>query len=112
MCIVSNIGDYGKERFPSPIPPWDKPFIDDIYRPSSANEILVLKERIKILEQELAKWKAFKELMDVADKVDILFDQKECVDPAKYEWYQDVLKRLSILEAELNRIKQAFNGPG
>lgn len=76
MCVVSYVSDYGN-TFPDSY--WLK-------NPSY--------------------WDHFKKLLEDARKFDEETGQKECVDPKKQEWMDNIEKKLANLEKEIKVLKR------
>lgn len=88
MCIMSMVIDYGRERIWPQIPPatWPSPV------PSTPPVDH---------EAELAKWEAFKKLLDKAKELDIVAAQPDCEDPEKVKWLKEMDHRMKAIEEKL-----------
>lgn len=108
MCVVSNIGDYGRKQYwPNPFDDWQKwpsvapvspanpkvvplPIPDFPYTPTPVD-----------WEKELQRMKEFQELIEKARKYDEMTNEPDCEDPQKTDWLKDLEARVEFLEKNL-----------
>ncbi|AFU87921.1 hypothetical protein CcrColossus_gp051 [Caulobacter phage CcrColossus] len=108
MCVVSAVMDYGQQLWPQPQKPWMTPLVPDIPIDIAPDKPLTLKDFAKKEEGRLptaAEIKAFKKLVDAAERFDAIANQPHCEDPEK-------IKLLQRLEERLARIEAAVGAPG
>ena len=114
MCIYSNVGDWGRR--------WDKDtWIPNPYRiipglpivpmprPDDSKDLADQLEKIKNRRDALPKtpWAIFKEMLKLAQQLDVLLGQPDCEDEAKVAWMKEVEELIAskCLHPETKRVE-------
>lgn len=90
MCVVSNIGDYGRTMWPAPLPP--APYVPFTFPSSPYNG--PTKEQFE----------EFLELLRAARKFDVATGQKDCPSEDKTAWMRELAKLVGVDPAKVDEI--------
>lgn len=96
MCVVSNIGDYGRRQLWPQLP--QIPFPDYIYKQFDQDP---KDAEIKRLTDELEKYKKFQALMEAAKQMDAAAGTPDCESAEKTDWIKDLDARMKEVERVL-----------
>lgn len=98
MCILSNVGDWGRQQIwpqlPS-VPDWQI-YYQQLPLPDERDA------QIERLKKELEKYKKFQALMEAAKEMDAVAGTPDCESPEKTDWIKDLDERMKKVELRLS----------
>ncbi|AXQ68594.1 hypothetical protein HOU00_gp055 [Caulobacter phage CcrPW] len=109
MCIVSAVMDYGDQLWPKQHP-WMTPIVPDIPPIEVApSKPITLKDFAKKEQGRLPtaeEIKAFKKLVEAAERFDQIANQPHCEDPEKIKLLQRLEERLARIEGAVGVVDE------
>lgn len=109
MCIVSAVMDYGDQLWPKQHP-WMTPIVPDIPPVEvTPSKPITLKDFAKKEQGRLPtaeEIKAFKKLVEAAERFDQIANQPHCEDPEKIKLLQRLEERLARIEGAVGVVEE------